>query len=755
MLIVLGHITGFKLRGTPVLIRKRDGRLEDFDHIKIKRAMVMAFEATREPLVDFTPLINAISRCLFMEGEESVVGVEQVQDCVQNQLMESGFHAVAARYILYRDQRARARAERLKPDNKILTDYIVATKYSKEKPTSGGLESYAEICERNKQMHITKYALTCKDLRALDKSYDLVKQKFVLPSMRSMQFGGFAILRNNCRMYNCAFTLVNRPRAFDEIFYLLLCGCGVGFSVQWRHVNCLDSVCVINHKKVIAHSIEDSIEGWADAVRVLINSYLCEDSIEYGCYIEYDYTQIILNHPEGAQLVISGGKAPGHLPLKRLLEKLRSFLDNIGDRSLRPIECYDIICYIAQAVLSGGIRRSSLLCLFSVGDTEMMYAKARGNYNPMTGLNAQRAMANNSAALLRDEDNDLFQIVNIARANFGCPGFLFVSDLDHGINPCGEIGLDPVFEDLGTGFAFCNLTTVNIAACKTDLDFYAACEASAFIGTLQAGYTDFPHLDPVSSEIAKRDALLGVGLDGIMDNPTLSFDQKVISTGVEIIKTVNETWSKHIGINTARSLTTVKPSGTASLLLGCIGSGIHPHHAKRYFRRVTANRNEPQVQYLASINPHMVSKMTERDLSIIFCVEPPPNAICLKDMTACEFIQKVLWIQKHWVLAGQNRNMFGPTHNVSCSVTLHEDEYDDVIKLIKENQEFIAAMSFVSHTIDKDFPFAPREAVTTEADEALWNSLIRNQRPVDWSQYKGEGADLKQSPACDSEKCMI
>lgn len=730
-------------------IIKRDGKYQEFDTRKIRQAILMAFQ-DEQP--DSIPNVRPLVRGVVDELPPGDVDVETIQDTVEKVLMK-GHPDVAKSYIIYREHQTEARKKREAPDPAWIADYIHVSKYARHRPEWSRRELRDETIDRTMEMHQRRWPELSEEIAW---AFNMVRQGKVLASMRSMQFGGKAVEKNNERVYNCSFTPVDRIRAFQEIFYLLLCGCGVGYSVQWRHVDELPKLGIIDESKVKHYVIPDTIEGWADSIGELFQSFL------EGYHIEYSYHQI---RDEGSPLVTSGGKAPGHLPLKRCLERVRSVLRNAQGRKLRPIECHDIICYIAEAVLAGGIRRSSLICLFSPEDTEMLYAKAKGQFDPVKGINSQREMANNSAVFLRDSVswNDFARVLRVASEGYGDPGFYFTNDLDYGCNPCGEIGMNPVIQKLIrgiikklTGFSFCNLSEVNMAACATVEEFLLACRAAALIGTLQAAYTSFPYLGTVTEEIVRREALIGVGLTGMVDNPELSGNARALRDGAQMVVETNQEWAEKLGIEAAARCTTVKPSGTSSLWLGCVGSGIHPHHARRYFRRITANPLEPAAQYFKKLNPHAVEVKPNSDWSLIFPVQAPSNATTVKEETAREFLDRVFMTYENWIVPGTSRpdSSQGLTHNVSCTVTVRQEEVEQVQKMVWDNRHRIAAMSFAPYLLDQVFPFAPREEVH---DEGRWNELIRLWKPVDWSQFQEneDTTDLGSVPACEGASCEI
>ena len=761
-------------------VRKRTGEIIQWDERKIVRAMLGAFqEVNSEVIPDVTPIVNAISKAVHNASDETgrdLIEIEDVQTIVEESLMIAGHLKTAKAYVIFRHERAKQRQEGKQADSNAIADYIHLSKYARHREDLGRREVYSETVDRVLSMHKNKYWPKGKQvIETMEEAFKFVYDKQVLPSMRSMQFAGPALEQHNARMYNCAFTLVDRPRVFQETFYLLLCGCGVGFSVQWCHVEKLPTLARINKKKVHHFTVPDTIEGWADAVGALFKGHL------EGYYVEFNYSFI---RPEGTPLKTSGGLAPGHVPLKETLVNVRGILDKAQGRQLRPIECHDIFCHIAEGVLAGGIRRSSLISLFSPEDTEMMYCKASGNFDPMTGKNGQRSMANNSAVLLRSRnDKETFErVIRIAQEGFGEPGFFFTDNLDYGTNPCGEIGLNPVLtleypeknfpekfkiDEPGphgtvqeTGFSFCNLCEVNAAACKTELEFYNAVGAATIIGTLQAGYTSFPYLGRVTEEICKRDALLGVGITGMMDNPEIALSPRIQKKAAQGVVKLNKMFAALIGINFAQRAATVKPSGTASLALGCIGSGIHDHHAKRYFRRVTANPIEPVAQYFVKHNPHMVERKPNGDWALVFPVKAPSGAGLVKETPAMEFIDRVLSTYDHWISFGMVDEPIdaGLTHNVSCTVTLRDGEMAEVVERIWSHRMSIAAMSFVPLSLDKKYPFAPREAIETQKDKDRWDNIVTNYVKVDYSEME-EGADTVSrrslEAACSGGTCEL
>lgn len=784
-----------------MLIKKRDGSYREFDQSKIARAMLAAFHAHQpDNIPDISSMMfRVVNNC------KDRMSVEEVQDLVENALMDAGHHDVARAYIKYRQHRTESRG--LRPDASALSDYITVAKYARYEPELGRRETFPEIVGRVASMHQDRWP---EHEREIEEVFSRVHDKEVLPSMRSMQFGGIAIEQNQCRMYNCAFTHMNRLRAFGEIFWALLSGTGVGFSVQFRHVDQLAPVKRIDKRNVRHHTVEDTIEGWGDAVTELVRSHFV-----LGCHIEFDYSQI---RPEGSELKVSGGKAPGHLPLRRCLERLRALFTKCAGRKMRPIEVFDAVCFLAEAVLAGGIRRSSLICIFSIDDFEMMTAKAHGNFVP-EGIpgkepeNAQRAMANISAFCDRNTiTREQFDRLMSFSHEWGEPGFYFGLHPDWGTNPCGEIGLDPVLRDYyrdnegrgavevvdrtldydwkdyaqtkwdgdrlmtvvphgptsdleevdpvqvygsNVGFQFCNLCEINGAAVQDYDHFMSLAEAAAQIGTMQAAYNEFPYLGPVTEAVVRRDALLGVGLTGIMDNPDFTLNPQYLRDAANVVTSTNRAWAKKLGINAAPRTTTVKPGGTAPLVLGCVGSGSTPHHAEKYFRRVTANPHEPPAQHFAKTNPHMIEVKPNGDWCITFCVEAPDSAITVQNLTAVEHMDMIFNLYENWVRPGSSGGSL--THNVSCTVVVDEPDWLGVVDHVWENRHRITAMSFLPRIGDKVFPFAPREAIANAVDQAKWDAICRSYKPVDWTAFRedSDNTDLAREIACGGGACEL
>jgi len=597
-----------------------------------------------------------------------------------------------------------------------LQDYTFYAKYAKYNKNKKRRETWQETVDRVFEMHERKFKNILETNEEFKKDFNFAKEqvskKRVLGAQRALQFGGDPILAKNSKMYNCSVTYIDRPRAFQECMYLLLCGCGVGFSVQHKHINTLPNIeTPIKGKKTFV--VGDDIESWSDAIGVLVNSYFSgTDNIweEYQGYeIEFDLSQI---RPEGAPIT-GGFKAPGPNGLESAITKIKSVLDSrlaLDEKRMHAIDAYDIIMHASDAVLSGGIRRSATICIFSKNDNEMLKAKTGDWFIK----NPQRGRSNNSVALIKDKTSreEFYEIMEFVK-EFGEPGFVWLDDEDIVYNPCVEIGMIPRLATGETGVQFCNLTEINAKKIKSLEDFLQAARAGAIIGTMQAAYTDFPYLGKVTEEIVKKEALLGVSMTGMMDSPDIIFNEEYQRLAALEVLRVNEIIAGYIGINPCARATCVKPAGSTSCILGS-ASGVHPHHAKRYFRRVQANRLEFPLQHFMKTNPLAVEKSVwsanNTDYVISFLCEVPLGSITKNQIKAVDLLEKVKLTQKNWVEYGTRpERCTNPSvrHNVSNTITVKPEEWNDVSKFIYDNKKWFAGISLLPFSGDKDYPQAP------------------------------------------------
>ena len=615
--------------------------------------------------------------------------------------------------------------------SKILSEITVYTKYAKYLPELERRETWHELVTRNKEMHIKKYPQLKKNI---ERVYQLVYDKKVLPSMRSLQFGGKPIEISPNRVYNCAYLPIDHVDSFHEIMFLLLGGTGVGYSVQKHHVEQLPNVNKPYTKRKRRFLIGDSIEGWADAIKVLMKSYLGE---RRSSRISFDYSDI---RPKGALLVTSGGKAPGPQPLKECIVKIKGILDSKEDgEQLSTIEAHDIVCHIADAVLAGGIRRAALISLFSADDNEMIASKS-GNW---WEDNPQRGRANNSAVLMRHKiTRDYFMNLweRVEKSGAGEPGIYFNNDKDWGTNPCCEIALRP--------YQFCNLCEVNVSDIELQEDLNERVKAASFIGTLQAGYTDFHYLREVWRDTTEKDALIGVSMTGIGSGVVLGYD---LSKAADIVKRENSRVSKLIDINKAARCTTVKPAGTTSLALGT-SSGIHAWHNDYYVRRMRVGKNESIYRYLQQYHPELIEDEYFRphDTAVISIPQKAPEGAILRTESPFNLLTRIKKIANEWVKPGHRKG--SNTHNVSATVSLKPEEWYEAGNWMWDNRDHYNGLSVLPYD-GGTYTQAPFEDITKKE----YNELMKHLTEVDLSNVKEteDNTDLSGELACAGGACEI
>ena len=612
---------------------------------------------------------------------------------------------------------------------KILSDITVYMKYAKYIPELQRRESWEELVTRNMDMHIKKYPQLNSEIR---QAYKFVYTKKVLPSMRSMQFAGKPIEISPNRIYNCAYAPVDDYRVFAEIMFLLLGGTGVGYSVQKHHVDQLPEIRKPNPDKTRRFLIGDSIEGWADAISVLVKAYFFG-----GSKPVFDFRDI---RPKGARLITSGGKAPGPQPLKECLVKIEGIFESKNDSDkLSPIEVHDIVCHIADAVLAGGIRRAALICLFSATDEQMISCKSGAwwEHNP------QRGRANNSAVLMRHKITkeyfmDLWKRIEMSGA--GEPGIYLSNDKDWGTNPCCEIALRP--------FQFCNLCEVNVSDVESQEDLNERVKAASFIGTLQAGYTDFHYLRPIWQRTTEKDALIGVSMTGIGSGAVLKLNMK---EAAKIVKEENVRVADMIGINHSARTTTVKPAGTTSLTLGT-SSGIHAWHNDYYIRRVRVGKNEAIYQYLLLNHPELIEDEYFRphDTAVISIPQKAPENAIFRTESPIQLLERVKRVHQEWIKPGHRSG--NNTHNVSATVSIREHEWAAVGEWMWNEKDSYNGLSVLPYD-GGTYIQAPFTDCTKEEYERLMQTL----HDLDLSKVIeiDDNTDLSAEAACAGGECTV
>jgi len=677
-------------------------------------------------------------------------------------------------------------------EQNILSDITVFLKYAKYNDKLKRRETWKELVNRNKNMHIDKFPQLKEEI---NRSYKLVHNKKVLPSMRALQFSGKPIEINNARIYNCAYLPIDDYRCFSEAMFLLLSGCGVGYSIQTHHVDKLPEIKI--PLKTRRYLIGDSIEGWSDAIRMLMKSYLTGTPKP-----DFDYRDI---REKGAKLLTAGGKAPGPEPLKECLHQIQTILDrkNNGDK-LTPEECHDIICHIADAVLSGGIRRAALISLFDLDDEEMLNAKSSNikskilskdfykytdgsglqidedtieltveqngriynnilirkdkennkfwdleqyNYDGTLGwwvCNLQRGRANNSAMILRHkitkkEFLNLWKKVELS--NSGEPGTYFSNDKDYGTNPCCEIALRP--------YQFCNLTEINVSDIESQEDLNERAKVAALIGTLQASYTNFHYLRDIWRRTTEKDALIGVGMTGIASGKIFKFS---LEEAAEIVKLENERVAKIIGINKAARCTTVKPSGTSSLVLGT-SSGIHDWHDEFYIRTIRLGKNESLYTHLLIYHPELLEddKFKPTIQAIVSVPQKAPKgAFTRNNTTALDLLERVKKFNIEWVKAGHRKGE--NTNNVSATISIKEKEWEEVGEWMWKNKDYyngLSVLPYDGHT----YVQAPFQTI----DKSKFDEMKKHLHELDLTKVVefDDNTSLMDQAACAGNNCEI
>ena len=610
----------------------------------------------------------------------------------------------------------------------ILSEITVYNKYAKYIPELKRRESWEEIVERNMSMHIKKFPKLRTEIQSVYKEFVFTKK--VLPSMRSMQFGGTPIEISNTRIFNCSFLPVDDIDAFSEVMFLLLSGTGVGYSVQKHHV---DKLPIVQGPTTKGRRflVGDSIEGWADAIKVLIKAHFKGKSDPI-----FDYRDV---RPKGARLITSGGKAPGPDPLRICIDKIHAVLNGARGRHITSLEAHDINCHIADAVLSGGIRRAAMIALFSFDDLDMLSCKA----GPWWELSPQRGRANNSVVLHREyTTREQFDTIwkKVEESGAGEPGVYWTNDYDWGTNPCVEIGLRP--------FQFCNLTEVNVSDLVDQEDLNSRARAGAFIGTLQASYTDFHYLRSIWKETTELDALIGVSMTGIGSDKVTHLD---MTAAAKVVLEENARVAELIGINKAARVTTVKPSGTSSLVLGT-SSGIHAWHNDYYVRRIRVGKNEAIYSYLAANHPELVEddffKPTIQ--AVISVPQKAPVGSILRTEDVMDMLERVKKFNTQWVKKGHRKG--ANTNNVSATVSIQENEWEKVGHWMWNNKETFNGLSVLPY-FGGTYKQAPFEDIT----EDQFNEMVTHLHNIDLSKVVefSDNTALMDQAACAGGACEI
>jgi len=616
----------------------------------------------------------------------------------------------------------------IQKEQKVLSDITIFEKYAKYKFGEARRETWEELVSRYLAMMIEKHPKLTEEINHYGQ---FIYDKKVLPSMRALQFAGEAIKANESRIYNCAFLPIDNVLAFSETMFLLLGGTGVGYSVQFQDIEKLNPINKPTKSKKFI--VEDSIEGWADAVKVLMKSYIGNGK---NLKPRFDFSRI---RPKGARLVTAGGKAPGPEPLKTCLFLIETILQRKENGSfLTPIEAHDILCHIANAVLAGGIRRAAMIALFSPEDKEMLTCK-HGNWYE---LNEQRGRANNSVVLLRSETSyELFsEIFHLTETSYsGEPGISWTNNRSWGFNPCHEISLRP--------FQFCNLCEINVSDIETQDELNKRAECAAFFGTMQASFTDFHYLRSIWQETTEKEALIGVGMTGIGSGKILKLDE---AEAAEIVKSINKKYAEFLGINQAARTTTIKPSGSTSCVLGT-SSGIHAWHNNYYLRRMRIAKNSMLDIYLRINLPEFIEDDKFKvNQSIIAIPQKAPKGSIYRTESTMDLLERVMRFNKNWVQKGHNSG--DNFNNVSATLSIRSEEWGNVRDYLWENRENYSGISMLPYD-GGTYEQAPFEDITKEKFE----ELIQRLDEVDVKKIVelDDETNLTGEAACAGGQCSI
>jgi len=591
--------------------------------------------------------------------------------------------------------------------NKLLSDVVAFRTYAKYIPHLQRRETLQETTNRTMNMHLERFPKLSGEIT---KSFSLVHELKIMPSMRSMQFSGEAVSSNNSRSYNCSFVNLTYERAFSEILFLLLSGTGVGFSVQKRHVSKLPTI--RKPKEEGYFRVHDSIEGWAQSLHVLLDAYF-----NGAIRPDYDFSSI---RPKGSYLVTTGAKAPGHEPLRHMLTQVDKNLANVIGRKLKPIEVHDIVCLIADCVLAGGIRRAALISLFDKDEEEMLKCKSGSWWEKYP----YRARANNSVVLHRDdttkeEFDHVLRMCEESKA--GEPGIFWTNDYDQGTNPCAEISLN--------SNQFCNLTSINQTGVTTEKEFFKRIRAAAVIGTLQASYTNFPYLSEIWRQTTEREALLGVSFTGVADSMGL-VTPELLREGAKLVLQTNEEIAKKIGINLAARTTCLKPEGTVSTIVGS-SSGVHDRHAKYYIRRIRMNESDPLAKYLKIVIPDLVEKDIFSETGVVVSIpqESPKGSVTREQSSALSMLERANLYNLNWIKSGHRSGV--NRHNCSVTISVRDDEWDSLREAMWETRENYTGVALLPYD-GGSYQQAPFEDI----DEAKFKEMEKLVKHIDLTQVR-------------------
>ena len=612
--------------------------------------------------------------------------------------------------------------------NQELRDYVFSTKYARAVPAGNAtsrFETWGECVDRVIGMYKTKYYNFPEVIAHLEEVRPLMLAKKILPSGRVLQFAGPAIAVNNMKGYNCSYLPAKHPKFFKELFYLLLCGTGAGFSNRLTHILQLPVVRFSTEKQRFV--IPDTIEGWAESMGKLVDA-----AYGLGPMPVFDFSQI---RKKGSPLITSGGLAPGPDPLMVALREVEVLFRKKEGEKLDSLDVLDISTTISNAVVSGGVRRSSLICLFDRTDKAMLGAKMGEWWK----THPHRALCNNSAVFKPSEKSEVASFFdnNPSVFEFGEPGIVFKNSDNSGTNPCAEAGLEE--------YQCCNLSDLIMGA-VSPAEFPKVARAAAFLGTLYAGFTDFPFLSEDWKTSMQKDALIGVSLNGVAAVDYKAYDLKY---GAMSVVEENWYWSQVIGINNAARNTLVKPGGTTSLLTG-VPAGIHASYAQFAVRRVIEPMNTPTAKYFMenfadAVEPHLTNPL---NVVIKFPYAAPPGAKTRHEPIE-EMLERIAHVQENWVLPGWTSG--ADSHSVSATVNFVHDDIPKLKSWVSENSSLLGGVSFIQHHPNLVYKQAP----FTEVEQKEYDELCKTVEGVDFSQIHGKDLSREIESQCTSGLCEV
>jgi len=624
-------------------------------------------------------------------------------------------------------------------------NFIALSRYAKWVEAEGRRETWGETVDRYFSF-MTNHLKTSHNYIPNEKLVaelkEFVFERNVMPSMRSVMTSGVALERDNVAGYNCAFLPVDSPRSFDETMYVLMCGTGVGFSVEYKYINKLPSVPEKLEKSDTVIVVEDSKQGWAKAYRELLAL------LWTGHIPVIDVTKV---RPAGARLKTMGGRSSGPQPLINLFDFTIAKFKNAAGRNLKPIECHDIMCKIGEVVVVGGVRRSAMISLSNINDIEMAQAKS-GNWWEQS---PQRALSNNSVAYSRKPEMEQFiaewkslydsksgerGIYNVAAAQAQAAKFgRRDPEIHYGTNPCSEIILRP--------YQFCNLSEVVLRENDTKKDIERKVELATILGTWQSTLTDFKYLRKIWKDNTEEERLLGVSLTGQFGHKFMSGKEDLVMlesflmTLREKAREVNREESGKIGIPESAAITCVKPSGTVSQLVG-VSSGMHPWHSPYYIRTVRGSKGDPISTFLKEVGiPVEDDVMKPNDTYVFsFPVKAPEGAIVRNDLTAIDHLNIWLVYQRAWC-----------EHKPSITVSVKEDEWMEVGAWVYKNFDEVSGISFLPHS-EHTYKQAPYQEISKKEYDDLAAKMPKSIRWEDLSFYETEdGTSINATLACSSD----